>query len=112
MKRNQELSLRTDIVVMDVIIGEVSQSIIAGPLTPFSDGNVGMNMGVLDGLDVLGSSIGHIAGDLIGPITPPEEHDGVNRRATTVRIGLVHELPDKGEIKCPVEMAIEVIIRH
>src|SRR6516164_4263671 len=62
MKRNQELSLRTGIVVMDGIIGEVSQSIIAGPLPSLSERHVGMDMGVLDGLDVLGSAIGHIGG--------------------------------------------------
>jgi len=38
---------------MDGIIGEVSQSIIACTLSPFSDGNVGMDMGILDSLDVL-----------------------------------------------------------
>src|SRR5438067_2316767 len=74
MKRNQELSLRTGIGVMDGIIGEVSQSIIASALPSLSERNVGMDMGVLDGLDVLDSSIGHISGDLIGPVTPPEEH--------------------------------------
>src|SRR5436190_24370815 len=74
MKRNQELSLRTGIAVMDGIIGEVSQSIIASALPSLSERNVGMVMGVLDGLEVLDSSIGHIAGDLIGPVTPSEEH--------------------------------------
>ncbi len=60
MKGNQELSLRTDIVVMDGIIGEVSQPIVAGTLPFLSERNVGMDMGVLDGFDVLDSAIGHI----------------------------------------------------
>ena len=33
-----------------------------------------MDMGVLDGLDVPDRAIGHITGDLIGPVTPSEEH--------------------------------------
>jgi len=60
MKRNQELSLRTGILVMDRIIGEVSQSIIASALPSLSERDVGMDMGVLDGLDGLDSSRGHI----------------------------------------------------
>jgi hypothetical protein len=59
---------------MDRIIGEVSQSIRASALPSLSQRNVGRDMGVLNGLDVLDRSIGHIAGDLIGPVTPSEEH--------------------------------------
>ena len=59
---------------MDRIIGAVSQSIVACALPPFGDGNVGMDMGIFDGLDVLGSSIGHIARDLVGLTAPTEKY--------------------------------------
>ncbi len=40
-----------------------------------------------------------------------EEHDGVNRGTASACIGLLHKLPDKREVECPVEMPIEVIRR-
>ena len=61
-------------MIMEGVIGEVSQSIIASALPSLGERHVGMDMGLLNGLDVLGSSIGHIAGDLIGPGMPAEEH--------------------------------------
>src|SRR5215469_14873557 len=59
---------------MNWIVGEVSQSIITCTLSSLGDGNVSMDMGILNGLDILGSAIGHIAGDLVGLAAPPEEH--------------------------------------
>ncbi len=41
-----------------------------------------------------------------------EEHDGVNRGATTACIGLMHELAHNGEVKCSLQVAIEVVVRH
>jgi hypothetical protein len=41
-----------------------------------------------------------------------EEHDGVNRGATTTCIGPVHELAHKRQVKRLFQMPVEVILRH
>jgi hypothetical protein len=41
-----------------------------------------------------------------------EKHDGVNRGTTTVCLGFLNELPYKREIKCSLQVAIEVILWH
>src|SRR5258708_7973872 len=73
VRRMQHLSLRAAILVMDGIISELSQSIIACALSSLRDGNVGPNVRILDGFNVLDGSICHIASHLFGPHAPPEE---------------------------------------
>jgi hypothetical protein len=41
-----------------------------------------------------------------------EEDDGIDRRAATACIGLVHKLADKRKIKCSLQTAIEVVCRN
>src|SRR5712691_2837091 len=72
--RIQHLSLRAVILVMDGIIPELSQSIVARALSFLGYGNVGPQMGILDGFDVLDRSIRSIASDLFEPETPAQEH--------------------------------------
>src|SRR5438445_11716213 len=70
----QHLSLRTVILVMHSILGELSKSIVARALSFLGDGNVGSHMGILDGFNVLDCSIRRIASDLFEPETPAKEH--------------------------------------
>jgi hypothetical protein len=41
-----------------------------------------------------------------------EEHDGINGGTTTVCIGRLYELADKREIKCALQVTIEMIVWH
>jgi hypothetical protein len=38
-----------------------------------------------------------------------EEDNGINRGTTSTGVGLLHELADKGEIKCSLQVPIEMI---
>src|SRR5215469_5856260 len=46
------------------------------------------------------------------PVAAVPEHDRVNGRTTSTSIGILYELAHKGEVKCSLHMAIEVIRRN
>src|SRR5713226_4895077 len=41
-----------------------------------------------------------------------EEDDGIDGRAATACIGLLHKLADKRKIKCPLQATVEVVLRN
>src|SRR6266567_326838 len=41
-----------------------------------------------------------------------EEHDRVDGGATATSIGLLHEFPHNREVKCPLKVTVEMILRY
>src|SRR5258708_18454218 len=68
------LPLRAKIAIVFSIIRELRGPIRGRHMLPIGQGDVGSNVGIFDGFDVLGRSILGIASDVFGLYTPTEGH--------------------------------------
>jgi len=89
-RRTQHMALGTAILILAGIVGKLCQPIIAHVgLSSLSDGDIGPNVCLFDGLEVLSRSIQTISCDLFGPQTPTKA--GVPEQIQHGMI--VHHLP-------------------
>src|SRR6266516_2449707 len=72
-KWQERLSLRTQIAIVLGIIAELGRPVEGRHMLPVWSGNVGMDMGILNGFDVLHRSILGVASHLVGVKVPAED---------------------------------------